>query len=109
MSRKPASRKPGYFLFFGTWYPNNRLVFGLLGLFIQLGVIWPLYAVFSGAEPFILGLPLSFAWLTLMLLLAFAGMVYLYITDNTRLDREHNERVRAQYQAESKGQNGEPS
>lgn len=97
---------PGYFRFMGSTYPNNRKAFVLLAGFIQLGVIWPLYAFFSGAEPFILGLPLSFAWLTLMLILAFAGMVYLYVTDNVRLDREHNERVKQQHLAETRNKTG---
>ncbi len=72
---------PGGIRIFGRRIPPNRVAFFIVVAFIQLGVIWPLYAVFSSAEPLILGFPLSFAWLIFILLLAFASMVFLYITD----------------------------
>ncbi len=72
---------PGGIRVFGHRIPPNRVVFFVLAAFIQVSVIWPVYALFSSPEPFILGFPLSFAWLIFILLLAFAALVYLYITD----------------------------
>jgi len=76
------------FRLFGRVIPTNRVIFFILAIFIQLSVIWPLYAVFSAAEPFILGFPLSFAWLISILLFTFATMIFLYITDNRRIEQQ---------------------
>jgi hypothetical protein len=65
----------------GRRIPPHRKLFIIAAVFIQLAVIWPVYAFFSAAEPLVLGFPLSFAWLIFILLLAFAAMVYLYTQD----------------------------
>lgn len=48
---------------------------------IQLGIIWPGYALFDGIYPMILGLPLSFAWIVAMLLAAFFLLLWYYLSD----------------------------
>ena len=65
------------------WY--RRIFFGVM-LIVQLSIIWPGFAFFSAAEPLVLGLPLSFAWLIAMLLLGFAALISLYVMDNRRQD-----------------------
>lgn len=66
--------------------PRHRRVFLSIMVFVQLGIIWPGYALFSAAEPLILGFPLSFAWLIAMLLLGFAALLMLYVGDNRAED-----------------------
>ena len=57
------------------------------GLFVALGILaaaaltWPIYPLFGGVKPLILGLPLSLAWVLLWLLLVFLGLVGLYLGD----------------------------
>lgn len=70
------------------WY--RRVFFGIM-LIVQLAIIWPGFALFSAAEPLILGFPLSFAWLIAMLLLGFAAFVGLYVLDNRREDAAEEE------------------
>jgi hypothetical protein len=70
------------------WY--RRVFFGIM-LIVQLSIIWPGFALFSAAEPLILGFPLSFAWLIAMLLLGFAAFIGLYIMDNRREDAAESE------------------
>lgn len=67
-------------------FPWHRRVFFGLMLMVQLSIIWPGFALFSAAEPLILGFPLSFAWLIAMLLLGFAAFVGLYVLDNRQQD-----------------------
>lgn len=51
--------------------------------------MWPGYALLSGYEPFILGLPLSFAWVIFWVIIGFLSMLYLYISDN-RAEKKEN-------------------
>lgn len=60
---------------------RRKIIFLLLLAAVQVGLIWPIYPLFSGIRPFILGLPLSFFWLLVMLSLAFASLLWYYLTD----------------------------
>lgn len=57
------------------------------GLFIAivfvaaLALIWPVYPLFGGIRPLVLGLPLSFAWVVLWLGIVFGALVWLYRSD----------------------------
>lgn len=60
---------------------RRKIIFLLLLAAVQVGLIWPVYPLFSGIRPFILGLPLSFFWLLVMLSLAFGTLLWYYLTD----------------------------
>ncbi len=63
-------------------YRLNRIIFSIVMILATLSVIWPGYALFSSATPLILGLPLSFAWIILWVIIGFAAMLALYFSDN---------------------------
>ncbi len=48
-------------------------------LLVLACLLWPIYPLFGSIEPFVLGLPLSMAWVVLWLVLSFAGLVTLYL------------------------------
>jgi hypothetical protein len=43
-----------------------------------LALIWPVYPIFSGVEPYILGLPQSLAWVVGWLGVVFVAVLWLY-------------------------------
>ena len=51
-----------------------------LGIYLVTAVllIWPVYPFFSGIRPQILGLPLSFAWVVMVLTVMFGALLWLY-------------------------------
>ena len=53
-----------------------------------LAIIWPGQAIFSSPTPFVLGFPLSFAWIICWVILGFVAMLGLYLTDS------HDDHVR---------------
>ncbi len=57
---------------------RRRLVF--LGVYVAVAalLVWPIYPLFSGIRPLILGLPLSLAWVVLALSVMFAALLWLY-------------------------------
>ncbi len=61
---------------------RRRLVFLAVYVAAALLLIWPIYPLFSGSRPLILGLPLSLAWVISALGLMFAALVWLYRTDD---------------------------
>jgi len=68
---------------------SKRKTIFLIGLlFIQLGLIWPVYPLFSDIYPLILGLPLSFAWVILVLFAAFFLLLWYYLSDPQRNDEQ---------------------
>lgn len=60
---------------------RRRLLFVAVYLAVVAMLVWPVYPVFSGVFPLILGLPLSLAWVVLALALSFAALVVLYLTE----------------------------
>ncbi|WP_205720245.1 hypothetical protein [Fodinibius halophilus] len=60
-------------------------------ILIQLGLIWPGYALFSDIYPMILGLPLSFFWVVVMLVSAFFLLLWYYLTDPTHQNPKSSE------------------
>lgn len=61
---------------------TKRKIIFLIGLlFIQIGLIWPVYPLFSDIYPLILGLPLSFAWVIAVLFAAFFLLLWYYLSD----------------------------
>ena len=70
-------------------YKRNRIIFAVIFVIIALATNWPVYQWMSGAEPLIFGLPLSFAWLILWVIIGFFALLWLYISDNR--EPEHPE------------------
>lgn len=60
----------------------NRILFTVVMIAATFFLIWPGYTFFSSATPFILGLPLSFAWVVLWVIIGFIAMLALHISDN---------------------------
>ena len=50
-------------------------------LIAGLALIWPVYPLASGIQPYVLGLPFSFAWVMGWLIVMFVALVLLYRTD----------------------------
>lgn len=82
---KPQDSLPSGLVFFaGRTSPRQRrrrIAFAVLLVVAALATIWPIYPLFSGIRPLILGLPLSFAWPVLWLLVVFAGLCWVYRGD----------------------------
>ena len=73
---------PKGFVFFPPNTPpgrrRRRLVFVAILIVSALALIWPIYPLFSGTFPLILGLPLSLAWIVLWLAVVLAALLWLY-------------------------------
>lgn len=66
---------------------SERRVYGAAATFfllVFLAVTWPVYALFAGIEPRVLGLPLSLAWIVGWVLASFLGLLALYAWERGR-------------------------
>lgn len=61
---------------------SQKIIFLVLLSIIQLSIIWPVYSLFSGIYPMILGLPLSFAWIVAMLFASFFLLLWYHWRDS---------------------------
>lgn len=59
----------------------RKKIFLILLFIIQLSIIWPVYSLFSGIYPMILGFPLSFAWIIAILFASFFLLLWYYWSD----------------------------
>ncbi len=59
------------------------MIFGIVMGLVTIFLLWPGYLLFSSMEPFILGVPLSFAWVILCTLVGFAALLALYLSDRS--------------------------
>ena len=60
---------------------RRRLVFAAVYAAVALLLVWPVYPLFSGTLPLILGLPLSLAWVVLALAVMFGALLWLFRSD----------------------------
>lgn len=67
---------------------RGRKVFVAVMLIATAAIIWPGYALFSSAEPLIFGFPLSFAWIIFWVMISFAAMMGLYLSDSKHENRD---------------------
>lgn len=87
MDRSPTPERPlprGLVLFPpGTprGHRRRRLAFLALWVAVAACLVWPIYPLFAGIRPLVLGLPLSFAWVVLALLVMFLALLWLYRSD----------------------------
>ena len=57
---------------------RQRLVFVVILMTAAAALVWPVYPLFSGIFPLILGLPLSMAWIVLWLTIMLVALAWLY-------------------------------
>ncbi|GAB5519853.1 MAG: hypothetical protein RhofKO_21040 [Rhodothermales bacterium] len=62
-------------------YRRKRLGFAALVLIAFFALTAPVYMLFAKATPFVLGLPLSLAWIVAWMLTMFAALIALYRSD----------------------------
>lgn len=60
---------------------RSRILFLLAISFIAVMLVWPGFTLFAGARPFILGFPLSFAWVIVGVVATFTSLFLLYRSD----------------------------
>jgi len=66
---------------------SSLWAFLLVTIITGLALIWPFYPVAADARPYVLGLPLSFAWVVGWLILMFVALVLFYRVDEPDEDR----------------------
>jgi TRAP-type C4-dicarboxylate transport system permease small subunit len=59
-----------------------------LGVFCA--VVWPIYPRFAGAEPRLLGIPLSFFYVIVFILLSFVALLLLFVWEGNRRDPDES-------------------
>ena len=59
----------------------RRLLFLAAYLLVVAALIWPVYPFFAGIRPLILGLPLSLAWIIMVLGVGLVTLLALYLTE----------------------------
>ena len=69
-------------------YRKSRWTFCIVITLVSLFLIWPGYSLFSSATPFILGFPLSFAWVIFCTIAGFLALLALYLSDNRKNNEE---------------------
>jgi amino acid transporter len=57
------------------------LVFLVATVVSGLALVWPVYPIAGGTRPYLLGLPLSFAWVVGGLVVMFVALVLFYRAD----------------------------
>ena len=65
----------------GPRVKRRRLLFTAFYLLVIAAVVWPVYPLFSGTFPLILGLPLSLVWIVGALTAGFLALLALYLTE----------------------------
>lgn len=51
---------------------------------VFLALIWPVYPLFAGIRPFVLGVPLSLAWVVGWLLVSFVTLLAVFVWEDRR-------------------------
>lgn len=72
---------------------RERRIYGALTLFfvtVLLALTWPVYTLFSGIRPLVLGMPFSLFYIVAVLVLSFLVLLGLYLWEERRgeLDRD---------------------
>ena len=60
---------------------RRRLIFLAIYFVVAALLVWPIFPMFSGIEPLILGLPFSLAWVLMDLTVIFVAVLWLYRTE----------------------------
>lgn len=59
-------------------YRRRRIAFLVILAAAGLSLVWPVYPLLAGPRPFVLGLPLSLAWILLWLVIVSLATLWLY-------------------------------
>ena len=62
---------------------RRRLLFVVILMTAAAALVWPVYPLFSGIFPLILGLPLSMAWIVLWLTIMLVALAWLYRSEGS--------------------------
>ena len=65
-------------------YKQKRIIFVVIVFLATLGLIWPLYPLFSNIYPMIFNLPFSLGWLIILLFITMSALTWLYRSDNRK-------------------------
>lgn len=85
MSGEPDSVPTGLVLFRPGTDParrQRRSIFLAIYLVVAALLVWPVFPVFSGIRPMILGLPFSLAWVIMVLGVMFAALLWLFRSED---------------------------
>lgn len=63
---------------------RRRMVFLVLVLILTAALVWPVYPFFGGIRPLLFGLPLSLAYIAIVMGLMFAAQIWLYLGEEER-------------------------
>lgn len=65
--------------------PNRGPLLAFLAVVLIAGIalVWPIYPLARGIRPYVLGFPLSFAWVIGWLVIVFVALVLFYQTDES--------------------------
>ena len=73
---------------------ERRIYGGLTAFFVAvlLALTWPIYSVFSGIRPLVLGMPFSLFYIVAVLVVSFVVLLGLYLWEDRRgeLDRDRD-------------------
>ena len=61
---------------------RRRRIFLAVYVLVAVLLVWPVFPMFSGIHPLILGLPFSLAWVILALTVMFGTLIWLYLTED---------------------------
>lgn len=59
-------------------YKRRRIIFAVVLATAAASLVWPVYAAFSAARPFVFGLPLSLAWIVTWQIIMMSTSIWLY-------------------------------
>lgn len=66
---------------------RERRIYGALTLFfvlVLLALTWPVYTLFSGIRPLVLGMPFSLVYIVVVLVVSFLALLGLYLWEDRR-------------------------
>ncbi len=85
MSVEPEPIPTGLVLFRAGTAParrRRRVIFVAIYLVVAALLVWPIFPMFSGIRPMILGLPFSLAWVIIALSVMFAALLWLFRSED---------------------------
>ena len=81
MSKKSHNNAESAFAF---TLSRVRVLFIIIMGLTSIAIMWPGYALFASATPLIFGFPLSFAWIILWVIISFAAIFGLYLSESNQ-------------------------
>ncbi len=63
---------------------RRRIAFSIFFALLSVALIWPVYPLAGGIRPLLFGLPLSLAYIVIVMGLMFAALIWLYLGEEER-------------------------